>query len=62
LPREAHLQELESQRHAQLSELEQARLQRSQVLANLQVESRNRVQTRAAATPESGAGEAAARS
>jgi murein hydrolase activator len=41
---EAHLQELESQRHAQLSEFEQARLQRSQVLANLQVESRNRVQ------------------
>jgi septal ring factor EnvC (AmiA/AmiB activator) len=42
---EAHLQELESERHAQLSELEQARLQRSQVLANLQIESRNRVQS-----------------
>jgi septal ring factor EnvC (AmiA/AmiB activator) len=42
---EAHLQELESARHAQLSELEQARLQRSQVLANLQIESRNRVQS-----------------
>jgi len=41
---ETHLQELESQRHAQLSEFEEARLQRSQVLANLQVESRNRVQ------------------
>ena len=42
---EAHLQELESERHAQLSELEQARLQRSQVLANLQIESRNHVQS-----------------
>jgi septal ring factor EnvC (AmiA/AmiB activator) len=42
---EARLQELESARHAQLSELEQARLQRSQVLANLQIESRNRVQS-----------------
>jgi len=42
---EAHLQDLESERHAQLSELEQARLQRSQVLANLQIESRNRVQS-----------------
>ncbi len=42
---EAHLQELESERHAQLSEFEQARLQRSQVLANLQIESRNRVQS-----------------
>ena len=42
---EAHLQELESERHAQLSEFEQARLQRSQVLANLQIESRNHVQS-----------------
>ena len=42
---EAHLQDLESERHAQLSEFEQARLQRSQVLANLQIESRNHVQS-----------------
>jgi septal ring factor EnvC (AmiA/AmiB activator) len=42
---EAHLQELEGERHAQLSALEAARQQRSQVLANLQTEARNRVQS-----------------
>jgi len=42
---EAHLEELETERHAQLSALEQARQKRSQVLANLQIESRNRVQS-----------------
>jgi len=42
---EAHLQELEGERHAQLTELEQARQQRSQVLATLQIEARNRVQS-----------------
>jgi septal ring factor EnvC (AmiA/AmiB activator) len=40
---EAHLQELESERHSQLSQLEQAQQQRAQVLATLQAESRNRV-------------------
>jgi murein hydrolase activator len=42
---EAHLQELEGERHAQLAALEGARLQRSRVLANLQIEARNRVQS-----------------
>jgi septal ring factor EnvC (AmiA/AmiB activator) len=42
---ETHLRELESERQLQLSELEQARQQRSRVLANLQIESRSRVQS-----------------
>jgi septal ring factor EnvC (AmiA/AmiB activator) len=42
---ETHLQELESERRAQLAAFEQAREQRGQVLANLQIESRNRVQS-----------------
>lgn len=42
---QTHLEELEGERHRQLSELEQARVQRGQVLATLQSESRTRIQS-----------------